>query len=143
MDEGVGPVINDADRLNLPPAGPDELCEIWDAVDRIRYYDRSGNRISMRDWHRLRAQNDEGKYIQVDTTTIGDLFVSTVWLGLDHGFRFWDENAPPLIFETMVFSHSTGESHDCRRWSTEAQALEGHRRMCEEVRLFQGLTCEP
>lgn len=52
--------------------------------------------------------------------------ISTVWLGLNHNFS---ENEPPLIFETMVFScepQAFPEEWDCRRYSTEAEAIMGH-----------------
>lgn len=55
------------------------------------------------------------------------MFVSTVWLGLNHAYG----GGKPLIFETMVFGvkcpwkkHST--DYEQERYSTEADALEGH-----------------
>jgi hypothetical protein len=52
---------------------------------------------------------------------IGDVKVSTVFLGLDHSFG----EGPPLLWETMIF----GGVHDSYtdRYSTAAEALEGHR----------------
>jgi hypothetical protein len=41
----------------------------------------------------------------VDKTMVGDVKVSTVFLGLDH--RFGDEDRP-ILFETMIF----GGEHD-------------------------------
>lgn len=42
---------------------------------------------------------------------VGPYRVSTVFLGLDHGYPRSDDPArPPLIFETMVFDHSREES---------------------------------
>ena len=49
--------------------------------------------------------------------------VSTVWLGMDHGFG----GDKPLIFETMVFGD--GADDDMERYSTKAEALAGHERM--------------
>jgi len=56
--------------------------------------------------------------------------VSTVWLGLDHGYG----GGPPLIFETMVF----GGAHDEDQWRypTEVEALAGHAEICSVV--FRG-----
>lgn len=60
---------------------------------------------------------------------IGDVLVSTVWLGLDHNCS---DEGPPLIFETMVFGESLdGEK---RRYSTEAEAIAGHAEMVARVR---------
>jgi hypothetical protein len=47
-----------------------------------------------------------------------------VFLGMDHG---WGEG-PPQIFETVVF-HSSSRYEPLERYSTEAQAVAGHRRM--------------
>lgn len=50
--------------------------------------------------------------------------VSTIWLGLDHGFG----TGPPVIFETMVFGDDS-EDLDVARYSTEQQARDGHTEM--------------
>lgn len=85
------------------------------------YYDRAGNPIDMMTWVQA-FEDDEGIVARSES---GDVLVSTVWLGLDHSFG----DGPPLIFETMIF----GGEHDEDQWrySTEAEALEGHRRACE------------
>lgn len=62
---------------------------------------------------------------------IGDCRVSTVFLGMDHSFG----DGPPLLFETMVFGppkHPLDE--ECERYTTRAEALAGHKAMCERVR---------
>ena len=56
-------------------------------------------------------------------------FVSTVWLGLNHQYG----DGPPLIFETMVFG-GDGDSRECERYSTEAEALAGHKAMVARLR---------
>jgi hypothetical protein len=63
----------------------------------------------------------------VRLTVQGDVSVSTVFLGLDHNFG---EGGAPLLFETMVFG-LPGE--DCRRYSTWAEAEEGHARIVAQV----------
>jgi hypothetical protein len=40
---------------------------------------------------------------QVDRTEVGHFTVSTVFLGLDHG---WSESGPPILFETMMFTRN-------------------------------------
>ena len=52
------------------------------------------------------------------------LVVSTVFLGLDHSFG----RGPPLIFETMAFPNEWWSDYYQDRYSTEAEALAGHRR---------------
>jgi hypothetical protein len=55
--------------------------------------------------------------------------VSTVFLALNHAFS---DDAPPLIFETMVFDATEGMGEqDADRYATEAEAKEGHLRMVE------------
>ena len=49
-----------------------------------------------------------------------NIFVSTVFLGLDHG---WNSDVP-ILFETMIFKNGTGE--DCYRCATWKQALKQH-----------------
>lgn len=69
--------------------------------------------------------------------------VSTVFLGLDHGFS---DRGPPVLFETMVFSNETKtfkfgssereyhEELDQRRYCTWAEAVAGHAEILAETR---------
>jgi len=55
---------------------------------------------------------------------VGQLWVSTVFLGLDHNFG---GGGPPLLFETMIFSDELEmESITCNRYSTWEEAEKGH-----------------
>ena len=89
------------------------------------HYDREGRPISMAQWAILFGDKD---YQRVKATEIGDVTVSTVWLGMNHQ---WGDG-PPLIFETLVFNGP--HDGEMARYSTEAAALEGHKAMCEQVR---------
>jgi hypothetical protein len=72
-----------------------------------------------------------------ETTLPNGRWVSTVWLGLDHSFR----SGPPLIFETMVFPNQGDMGDlDCDRYSTEAEALAGHARLCEKWAVDEPVT---
>lgn len=59
--------------------------------------------------------------------------VSTVFLGLDHGYP---PDSEPLLFETMVFVK--GEAFDAmtERYATHAQACEGHAKALHELRKY-------
>lgn len=81
------------------------------------YYDRDGNPIGDTEW--LAGFKDR-TYQRVAFDEVGDVQISTVWLGLNHAFG----DGPPLIFESMVFGGAHDE--DCERYSTEAEALAGH-----------------
>lgn len=75
------------------------------------------------------------KYKRVAETTLPNgMWVSTVWLGLDHNFF---DKGKPMIFETMVFpEHGNFSEIDCQRYSTEKQALKGHQKM---VKKYEGI----
>lgn len=51
----------------------------------------------------------------------GEVRVSTVFLGIDHGYF----DGHPLLFETMVFSPDKNNNH-IRRYSTWEEAEAGH-----------------
>lgn len=128
----TGGELNAADLLGLPMIGPEGHDVYWDDIDRpfLGIYDRGGNPISMRTWARLLEFGGRA-YKAVRQEQVGEYWVSTVWLGFDHSFR----DGPPLIFETMVFKGSW-EDLDMDRYSTEEEAVEGHERMVEKVRLM-------
>jgi len=70
-------------------------------------------------------EDTRGRIVEQETLWNG-IWLSTVWLGLDHSF---DPDGPPLIFETMAFNQITEEGrYDLwqERWSTLAEAEAGH-----------------
>ena len=96
--------------------------------------DERGDPVAVDDlleWGQWFEVNRERRKLAVDT--LGDVTVSTVFLGLDHNFG---ESGPPVLWETMVFG-GTGELEDYQeRYSSRADALDGHRRA---VALVQSL----
>ena len=52
---------------------------------------------------------------------VGDVKVSTVFLGIDHNFS---RNGDPVLWETMIFGGRYDESQG--RYSSHADALKGH-----------------
>lgn len=91
----------------------------------IVYYDRQGLAIS-REAFVASFEHPDAK--RVAETQIGESWVSTVWLGIDHGFG----EGPPIIFETLVFNGPLAD--EMERYTTEADALAGHEAMCARVR---------
>jgi len=89
------------------------------------YYDLDGNPIEVQEWMDLR----ESMAFNL-RTHIGDLLVSTVYLGIDHGFF---EGGPPMIFETMVFDEDRNEGF-VNRYATVEDATKGHWRAVEYAR---------
>lgn len=93
------------------------------------HYDRQGNRISWRRWAELHGSS----YKIIAQHQVAESWVSTVWLGLDHGFG----HGPPVIFETLVFGGPLND--EGMRYSTEAQAFEGHAYWCAKAAESQGV----
>jgi hypothetical protein len=69
----------------------------------------------------------------VKQETIGNAWISTVLLMIDHQFG----EGPPLIFETMVFDAESHEPMDrMQRYSTYDEALAGHEEIANCMRLI-------
>ena len=102
--------------------------------DFMAIYDRQGKRIGMDEYVQLHVDMD---YKRVAEDTIGPYWISTVWLGMDHG---WARNGPPIIFETMVFADTTSDSplgpatDYLNRYATEEEAVKGHEEICTVIR---------
>ena len=58
----------------------------------------------------------------------GGIWVSTVFLGLDHSYN---PDGPPILFETMIFGGPHNEYQE--RYSTWDEAIEGHERACKRA----------
>ena len=73
----------------------------------------------------------DGDYKRIAETTVGDLWVSTVWLGLDTN---WRDDQHPLIFETMVWNIAGDKITDGPiRYATEEAAMTGHRYVVAQI----------
>ena len=60
---------------------------------------------------------------RVANTLVGDMRVSTVFLGIDHNFL---RDCEPLLFETMIFENGKAILDYQKRYSTWDAATEGH-----------------
>ncbi len=60
---------------------------------------------------------------------VGGKRVSTVFLGIDHGYSGGLEGGPPLVFETMVFEKDEWADIECERTSTWEEAEKVHEAM--------------
>lgn len=94
----------------------------------IDYYDREGNPLDDAEFMRLFSKGES--YRRVARDEVGKYLVSTVWLGIDHGFG----EVGPLIFETMVFESGNSNNVVCKRYATEAMALAGHHNIVRRLR---------
>lgn len=92
------------------------------------FFDRNGKRMTLMQW--ARAWEDI-KYRVLGSHYIGNLWVSTVWLGIDHDVlnAMREHKHPPQIFESMIFERLDDEGWGClemRRYRTERDAMVGH-----------------
>ena len=91
------------------------------------YYNKQGKVITREKWAKL-MEDFEFKVVEQSILSNG-LYVSTVWLGLNHQFGKGD----PLIFETMVFPNKgTWLEQDCVRYSTLKEAQAGHKELVKK-----------
>jgi hypothetical protein len=110
------------------------------------YFDKQGNPLELLEWAKLKGDKD---FQRVAYDEVHPYFVSTVWLGLDHGYN----SGSPVIFETMVFeldlstsvSPAIGDLPEreyqyhksldqyTRRYSTEDDAWVGHRQIVKQL----------
>jgi hypothetical protein len=102
------------------------------------YFDRDGNPVPD-DWWDKSKHGEQYYRLQshslakrVGATDVGQLRVSTVWLGLDHGYL----QGTPIIFETMVFDHRNDPMWDneLTRYATEEEAMRGHLETLDRLR---------
>lgn len=83
---------------------------------------------SLEEW----AKRFEASDSRVAATDVGNYWVSTTFLGLDHQYG----DGPPLLFETMVFEHDwltndiSWRDLWCERTSTWGEAEQAHARGC-------------
>jgi hypothetical protein len=105
-------------------------------AERPLFWDRQGEPLDTLEYGALCKFHS---YKRVDESRIGDLWISTVWIGMD--MAFWTED--PVIFETMVFSEVDPDSmhpelaayvEAYMRYRTEEEALRGHAAVCMDVR---------
>lgn len=100
------------------------------------HFDRDGKPITHQEWLDLWAcgrDGTESEYRRIGLTETEHGTVSTVWLGMDHGFG----RGRPVIFETMIYEDK-GDHGDFMdeqwRYCTELEALAGHDRIVEALK---------
>jgi len=96
---------------------------------RVQYFTLNGKRpeacSSLLRWGAWMQTADR----RVALTKVDDFAVSTVFLGMDHG---WNSKVP-ILFETMVFCADDGGDR-MQRYATWEEAEAGHARVVAEVR---------
>src|SRR5579863_7102806 len=116
------------------------LSNISDKID-TEYYtpcgtyylneDKSITPCDIMKWSKQFSSMSDNNERHVGDDLIGDIRVSTVWLGADQG----GIDGKPLLFETMVFpsKHSPRDIY-YGRYSTWNEAVEGHKKAMQWVK---------
>lgn len=102
------------------------------------WYDRMLRPITPNTYeHFAREQANKGEVWRVALDHIGDVMVSTMFLGLDHSFT----DGPPVLFETMTFSVARFPEpimvcgfDEQYRYHTEPEAIAWHAYMVGTIR---------
>lgn len=121
------------------PRTPEER-DAWLDEPTDLYYHRDGTRVKthregmeiFRVMHTDRHHPDFFRVAQTVFPRRGRL--STVFLAMDHSFHFGSgPEPPPLIFETMLFATGDWSGGFQWRYSTEAEAKAGHRKIARAI----------
>lgn len=82
------------------------------------------------EWAQWLEEHHDERFIAETFLGDGEVRVSTIFLGLN--YRFGISEAPPFVFETIVF----GGPLNCNiwRWSTYHEAEQGHEEVVRECR---------
>ena len=88
-------------------------------------YYRLENRIPIQiDSFPIISENER----RVGKDTIGDVNISTVFLGIDHSYN----GGTPVLFETMIFGGENDQYKE--RYTSWEEAEKGHKRAVEVVK---------
>jgi hypothetical protein len=85
------------------------------------------NKSELRDW-----AMDLDASRRVAITEVPGGHVSTVFLGMDHGYSL-DNQHVPLLFETLPFLNGRWADEYMQRYSTYAEAIVGHEEIVDEL----------
>jgi hypothetical protein len=98
-----------------------DLDELSDLLGEPVFYAPDGTPCSRDEWAGYRS---DPKVCVVGRTQVAGDEVSTVYLGIDHGYSL-DGRHRPVIYETLVF-YSGGSTGLMRRYRDRAEAEIGH-----------------
>jgi hypothetical protein len=90
--------------------------------------DAQGNPVRCDDLMQWAASFEQAASRTIARDEIGEVLISTVFLGLDHSFH----GGPPVLWETMIFGGALDQEQE--RYTSRAHALTGHAAMVARVR---------
>lgn len=97
------------------------------------FYILKDKRVYPADLTDLAEQFEDISHRAVAQEQVGDYFVSTVFLCIDHNFL---GSGPPILFETMVFDKNENSVYT-ERYRSYEEAEEGHKAACNLVKKGQ------
>lgn len=97
--------------------------------------DKSVSTCSLEEFSKQMGDMMANKTKHVGHDRIDGKRISTVWLGIDHGFVQGKESNIPVLFETMVFDNErSGFEIYCDRYTSWDDAFKGHQKAVEWVK---------
>jgi hypothetical protein len=96
---------------------------MWYTLDENNKPIASSSIIEASEWM---ENNPEKKAVKQEK--IGDVFISTVFLGLNHA---WNSDIP-VLWETMIFGGEHDQYQD--RYTSYEDALEGHKKALDLIK---------
>lgn len=93
-------------------------------TDKYILVDKKLKPASLEEWAKWFETTDR----HIGNDHIGDVKISTVFLGLDHSFG----GDKPLLFESMIFGGERDQ--DQFRYSTYEEAEAGHKKLVDEIK---------
>ena len=107
---------------------------MMDVIGRaITFLDKTTTRSPSTSMRWAKWFEDIGNRIVDYTEITSHVFVSTVFLGIDHRLR---GDGPPILFETMIFGGGRLDDVDCR-YSSWDDAATGHKVIVDKLRAKQ------
>lgn len=115
-------------------------------MNRLMHYVLIDHRVvecpDLMQWAKWFEMSRKDESFRVGETVIGELRISTVFLGLDHRFL---SDGPPIVFETMVFQETAEEREHCgevfddcmQRYCTYEEAERGHEAIVDSLRALE------
>lgn len=131
-------------RRREAPAAP--IRDAYDLTNYVWHRRRGAVPIDLFGWARALGRRDRARIVA--QTQVGERWISTVFLGIDHG---WGQRHAPVLWETMIFGPpqlreifgttrmmalDTEEEDSGARYTSRWDALADHERIVRKLRIM-------
>lgn len=100
--------------------------DFWHVLDRDNDHPKPVSHEEYERW--LKHKERVGVTWRILQSRVAGLFVSTVFLGLDHGMG----QGPPVLWETMIFGNLHGDEFQ-ERYTSHTEAVRRHLQILEHL----------